>query len=241
MDTIFKRKSIRKFNQNPLGNNVLDEIKEFLDNLEPLFPEIKTEFKLVSSDDLRLLIMRKAPHYIAIFSEKSANSLINVGYMFQQFDLFLSSKGLGSCWQGIPRAKKQLLESSDLEYIIVIAFGEAKEKVHRDDLREFKRKRLDEITEIEDSYGILELARFAPSSRNRQPWYFTGSDDLMDVHCLEKLLNGRFSRKMTLIDIGIVVYYVKIAANGINKDISVFNKETNNLKGYSYIFSLEIK
>lgn len=240
-ETVFKRKSIRKFNQNPLKEDVLDDIKEFLDNLEPLFPEIETELKIISSNDLNLLTMKKAPHYLAIFSKNVDNYQINVGYLLEQFDLYLSSKGLGSCWQGIPRPKKDLVNSSKLEYMIVIAFGEADEKIQRDDISEFNRKELNEITTINESKELLELARLAPSSRNRQPWYFTGTKELINIFCINSLLTRLFVKKMTLIDIGIAIYHIKLAALKLNKDIKVLNLDKDDIKGYVYIFSLEIK
>lgn len=46
---------------------------------------------------------------------------------------------------------------------------------------------------------------------------------------------------MTLIDIGIGIYHIKLAALKLNKDIKVLNLDTDDIKGYVYIFSLEIK
>ncbi len=43
--------------------------------------------------------------------------------MLQQMDLFFSASGIGSCWQGLPKPDKDMLNSSNLEFIILMAFG----------------------------------------------------------------------------------------------------------------------
>lgn len=238
--TVFKRKSIRKFKNKELDNNLLNEIKNYLSNLEPLFPEIKTEYQIINSDDLRLLSMKKAPHYLAFFSENKENHLVNAGFILQQFDLFLSSKNIGSCWQGIPRPKKHLLNSSNLDYIIVIAFGESNEEIHRQNIKEFKRKNIHEITNIENYDEILELVRLAPSSRNRQPWYFTGTKEEINVYCRDKLLTKLFLSKLTLIDIGISIFHLNLAIKKQNKKIKIIKKDVKQINNYKYILSLKI-
>ena len=171
---IFKRKSIRDFNLNPLDNKTLDEISAHLQELEPLYNEIKTEMKIVGSDNVKRRVMKKAPHYLAIFSETKQGYLANIGFMCQQMDLFLSNNGIASCWQGIPSPKKELINSSNLKFIIFIAFGKPQdpETMYRSNIEEFKRKQLKEITEIEGVDKLLEAVRIAPSAANKQPWYF---------------------------------------------------------------------
>ncbi len=110
--TIFKRKSIRNYDLTPLDENTLTEISNHLKGLDPLYDDIKTELKIISGNDVKRRMMKKAPHYIAVFSEAKEGYLTNVGFMLQQMDLFLSANGIGSCWQGIPKPKKEVLKSS---------------------------------------------------------------------------------------------------------------------------------
>ena len=65
--------------------------------------------------------------------------------MLQQMDLFLSANGIGSGWQGMPRLTKEILNTSKLEFVILLAFGKPKERLHRETVSEFKRKPLREI------------------------------------------------------------------------------------------------
>jgi hypothetical protein len=42
------------------------------------------------------MMMKKAPHYIAVFSQAKEGYLTNVG-LLQQMDLYFSANSLGSC------------------------------------------------------------------------------------------------------------------------------------------------
>jgi len=53
--TIFKRKSIRKYDPKPLDEEKIDEIKSFTRSLKPLYPDIKTELKIISGEDVKSL------------------------------------------------------------------------------------------------------------------------------------------------------------------------------------------
>ncbi len=114
--------------------------------------------------------MKEAPHYLAIFSEVKEGYLTNIGFMLQQTDLFLSANGLGNCWQEIPNPTKELLKSSDLEFVIFIVFGKLNdpESLHRTSISEFKRKTLSEITDITGADELLEVVRIVPSAINSQ-------------------------------------------------------------------------
>ncbi|WP_282730949.1 nitroreductase family protein [Methanobacterium alcaliphilum] len=109
--TIFKRKSIRTYDLKPLEESTLKKISEYLQNLTPLHDDIEVEFKILSQDMVKRRMMKKAPHYLAAFSELKEGHLSNIGFMLQQMDLFFSANGLGTCWQGIPTLKKEVLEN----------------------------------------------------------------------------------------------------------------------------------
>ncbi|GAB4310613.1 MAG: nitroreductase family protein [Methanobacteriaceae archaeon] len=241
--TIFKRKSIRKYDPKPLDEEKIDEIKSFTRSLKPLYPDIKTELKIISGEDVKSLIQKKAPHYIAVFSENQEGYLTNIGFMLQQMDLYLSGHGIGSCWQGIPKPTKEVLKSSDLEFVILIAFGSPKEELYRS-TSQFKRKSLNEITNIEGGDELLETVRIAPSATNSQPWYFTGNNDL--IHCYCKKLNflkAKLLAEWNKIDMGIALYHLTVSAKHHNKTAKIIQDpegETNPPKGYYYIASVKI-
>jgi len=146
-DAIFKRKSIRNYDSTPLGQDLLDEVAENLRSLRPMANNIKTEFKIISPNQVKRA-MKKAPSYIAAFSQAENGYMANIGFMLQQMDLYFSATSLGSCWLGIPLPSKEVTESSNLEYVILMSFGKSTETLHRTSISEFKRKNLSEITDI---------------------------------------------------------------------------------------------
>jgi nitroreductase len=244
-ETIFKRKSIRKFDLTPLDKKTLQEISNHLPNLKPLQEDIKIEFKILSPDLVKRRMMKKAPHYLAVFSEVKEGYLSNVGFMMQQMDLFFSANGLGSCWQGIPTLKKEALENSDLEFIILMPFGKPQEpeSLHRTNISEFKRKSLIEITDIKGADDILEMARLAPSATNAQPWFFTGDKNLIHAYYIEPgRIKGLLTGKYPPMDVGISLYHLKLAGEHFGRKTEIsFDKNAPKLKKeYFYVASVKL-
>lgn len=244
-ETIFKRKSIRNYDLTTLGQNTLKEISDHLQSLTPMYEDIEVELKIISPELVKRRFMKKAPHYIAVFSEAKEGYLTNVGFMLQQMDLYLSAKGLGSCWLGIPQPTKELLKSSDMEFIIFLSFGKPTAPLHRKSVSEFKRKSLEEISDVADAEELLKAARLAPSAGNSQPWFFTGEENIIHVYSIKPgFIRGLLSGKFIPIDVGIAFYHLKLAAEYLGKKTEiVFDKTVpdNSSKGYEYVASLRQK
>jgi nitroreductase len=241
-DVIFKRKSIRKYESSPLDERVLNKISEELNNLTPLYDDIKIDVKIISGDDVKLRGMKQAPHYLAIFSENKEGYLINLGFMLQQIDLLFSASGIGSCWQGIPSPKGHVTKSSDLNFVILIAFGMPTEPLYREDTSEFKRKSLKNITDITDASELLEPVRLAPSAINSQPWFFTGTKDMIHVYSNKpNFLKAMLVNKYISIDVGIAIYHLIVSAEHFKKTTQIlFNTNETTPKGCNYIATVEL-
>jgi len=240
---IFKRKSIRAYDMAPLDEKILQKISDFLHTLQPLRDDIKTEFKIISHNQVRRA-RKKAPYYIAAFSEKKAHYLPNIGFMLQQMNLLFSANEIGSCWQGIPKATKEVKENSNLEYIILMAFGNAKEPLYRMNVSEYDRKPLSKITDITGMKELLEAARLAPSSINSQVWFFTGNETMIHVYLSKPGFFRRFiANNLLQIDIGIALCHLKIAAEHFDKKATISYSPTAQSCpsiGYTYIATLNI-
>lgn len=240
---IFKRKSIRTYHTAPLNGKILRKISESLHALQPLCDDIKTEFTIISHNQVRRT-MRKAPHYIAAFSENKAYYLTNIGFMLQQMNLFFSANGIGSCWQAIPQPTKEVKEHSNLEFVILMAFGDAKKTPYRMNASEFNRKPLSKITDITGMKELLEAARLAPSSTNSQVWYFTGTETMIHAYVGKPGFLRRFiATNLLQIDIGIALCHLKIAAEHFGKKATISYSPTAHIvpsKGYTYIATLDI-
>jgi nitroreductase len=244
---IFKRKSIRNYDLTPLDENTLAEISKYLSNLKPLYDNIKIEMKIISSDEVETR-MKKAPHYIAVFSELKEGYLINIGFMLQQMDLFLSAKDIGSCWQGSPEPKEEVLKNSDLEFVILMAFGNPGEPIHRSSVSEFKRKPLSEISSVKSADKVVEAVRLAPSAGNSQPWFLTGDKSIIHVYSSKsysvKAFPPSLVRKYNNISMGIAIYHLKVALKHFGKKAEIASDETakmNSPNGYDYIASLKVE
>jgi len=244
-NAIFKRKSIRNYDSTSLGQNLLEEISENLRGLKSMSPGVKTEFKIISPDQVRSRGMKKAPHYIAAFSEAKDAYMANIGFMLQQMDLYFSANGLGACWLGIPQPTKEVKESSNLEFIILMEFGNSNETLHRTDISQFKRKSLSEITDVKDADELLEPARLAPSAINTQNWYFTGDKNLIHAYSFKpgffrNLIGGKYFP----VNVGIAICHLQLAAEHFGMKSAIVFGEKKDMKprrNFEYIASLRVE
>lgn len=225
-DYIWKRKSTRKYDMTPLGEEQISRIKQFSSNLRPLYPNIKIAYEITA--DVKGLQSFKAPHYFVVSSENSDGYLENAGFMFQQMSLYLSSLGIGSCWLG--GAKPPPGVKTELPFVIILAFGKALDSPYRE-RKEFKRKPLTEISSGSDDR--IEAARLAPSGVNFQNWFFEADNGKIDVY-RKKTILGIYNR-LAEIDSGIALCHLFAATEHSGKAF-VFSKEAGkDKKGYIYI------
>jgi nitroreductase len=244
-EAIFKRKSIRDYDPTPLDSNRLEEITKNLQTLKPLLAEVKTEFKIVSPNQVTRKLRLNAPHFIAAFSEVKDSYKVNVGYMLQQMDLYFSASGLGSCWLGIPQPTKEVTESTSLEFIILMSFGSSKEPLYRTATSEFKRHSLRDITSIGDADELLEPARLAPSAINLQNWYFTGNKNQIHAYSAKpNFLRSALGGSYYPVNMGIALCHLQLAAGHLGgKTKFVFDKprDANPPKNLEYVATLEME
>jgi len=234
-ETIYKRQSVRSYSDTPLDENILDEINEFIKNLKVLNPNIKWSYEIVGKDKIKTIMPWKAPHYILMYSEESENYNENIGFIFQQLDLYLQTMGIGSCWLGMLSPKQ--IKDSNQKYVIGMSFGKPSGQIIRNK-EDFKRKELDEISDYGDEK--LVPAQFAPSAGNSQPWYFTHNDDGSYNIYRQKLgfLQRKLYAKFNLVDIGIALAHMYIS----NEETFSFYIDENaqNVKDFTYIGTFKI-
>ena len=100
-ETIYKRQSIRSYEETPLDDKEIGELKTFIENTKALNDNIQWSYDIVSKDKVRSILQWRSPQYLLLFSEEKENYRENIGFIFQQVDLFLQSKGIGTCWLGM--------------------------------------------------------------------------------------------------------------------------------------------
>jgi hypothetical protein len=237
--TIFKRKSIRRYEPTSLDEATLAKITDRLNQLKPLNDDIEIELKILPANSVNGLFAAKAPHYLALFSEEKEGYLTNAGYLLQQMDLYLSGNGVGSCWLVAAKPSREYTKDSRLKFVISLAFGKPAEPLHRAGVGEFKRNTLDQIREAKGLDNLLEPARLAPSANNSQRWYFTGDEKRLNVYMSNSLILNRIS----MIDAGIAICHIWIAAGHMGKQVEYFKDEEaarNRPGGRNYVTSMRI-
>ena len=240
-EIIYKRKSNRSYTNIPVDAATIQKIEEFTANIKPLYPNIKVRSEIVNRDSVKCICPWTTPQLISIFTEDKEGALVNVGFIFQQLDLYMQSLGLGVCWLGMGKLSAQgIVETKNddgLEFVMMLAFGQPKGEALRSAVVEFKRKSLTDISDMRDER--LEPARLAPSSVNSQPWYFTHEGDTIHTYCaLQGFLKAKTLGDMNQIDMGIALAHLYIT----NPDTFRFFKAegVQEIKGYAYIGSFTI-
>lgn len=208
-ETIYKRKSTRAYQQTPLDEKTILGIEEFIEQTRKLCPDIEYTYDIVDKDNIKTLMPWRAPQYIIIYSQTKKNYKQNIGFIFQQVDLYLQSKEIGSCWVGMAKPKNKQ-EHKGMEYVIAMAIGNAEKQVHRK-IEQFKRKQITQITDREDEK--LKPIQYAPSAINSQPWYITHNQDKTYNIYRQKqgMLKRQVVERWNQIDIGIGLAHMYVA------------------------------
>ena len=231
-EMIYKRKSCRSLTNVPVDAAMLETLKAF--SMKPLYPEIKVHWDIVPRNQVKCICPWTTPQLIAIYSEEKEGWLENIGFLFQQMDLYLQSLGLGVCWLGMGKMNpKTAPKVEDMQFVIMLAFGHPKGDQLRQTTKEFKRKTLEQIADQADPG--LEPVRLAPSAVNSQPWYFTHEGDIIHAY---RIRNDRLSY-MNRIDMGIALAHLYVA----NGETFRFFKAENApaVSGCDYIGSVTLQ
>ncbi len=225
-EMIYHRKSCRSFTNVPVDAAVIETIKAF--PMKPLYPEIHVHWDIVPRNQVKCICPWTTPQLITIYSEEAEGYLENIGFLFQQMDLCLQTLGLGVCWLGMGRMNpKTTAEVEGMKFVIMLAFGHPKGDQLRQDLKGFKSKSMEQITDKPDAK--LEPARLAPSAVNSQPWFFTHEGDAIHVYC---------SKKGSRLDAGIALAHLYVSSADTFRFFRA--DQTTALPGYSYIGSVNL-
>lgn len=220
-DMIFKRKSMRKFDETlSVSKDELTQIKQQLEHLIPLQDGIETQFKIVERNETTC---KRGEYCLLMYSEQKPHYLLNAGYMLEQMDLFLTSIDIGVCWYGFGKIKE--IKNSELDFVIMLAFGKSHKKDFRKDMYKSKRKPCDIIWRGNFNEDVVNLVRYAPSSCNMQPWRVVSKEKSLKVYRTTDVnsimpLNKR--PYYNSIDMGIFLLFIEII---LSKNNYLFKRE----------------
>ena len=241
-DNIFKRKSFHLFQDNKtkqlfkdnyhITNDEIDNIYKAFRTLTPLYDSIKVEIKIVNNNLTNC--NRHQEYCILFYSEKKDNYLQNIGFIGEQLDLYLANNNIGALWFGIGKTSET--NHLGLEFVTMMAICKVPSQYFRKNMFKSKRKSIEEIW-IGDKYlNVLEIARFAPSSCNTQPWKVIENNNKLEVYRYRNPNKRGIMPKnkiiyQNLIDIGIFILFlfVVLKYNGYDFKLYLFNDhEANN-------------
>ena len=236
IEMISRRRSVRAYRAEAISASVLADLNTFMSRLVPLFPDSKVEARFIPTDHGNFLQKWKTPHFIAIFSDNSDEGLINVGFMYQQLDLYAQSQGLGTCWVGLGSLTNVEPVPEGMKLAVMMAIGLPDEVPERTPA-DFKRKAMEEIADRPDDR--LEPLRLAPSATNSQPWFVTHEGETLHIWREELgLIKKRTLGRMNKIDMGIGLCHLYVT----NPDTFRFRREEHPpvLEGQIYIGSVTL-
>ena len=124
-ETIASRVSVRRYQQEPLPEPLLQVILESGDSSIPLYPHLGLRFILI--EDGPAFVRRHggalynygrilgAPHYIAAISETKPGYMVNAGFRMEQLILHATALGIGTCWLGGGYRRQDVGQMLDVE------------------------------------------------------------------------------------------------------------------------------
>ncbi len=172
---IFKRRSIRKFKKEQVPKQLLKDIIYFGDNIPRLHGDIQIKLEISENMEEHLPVKGlwkvEAPYYLVFYSEEKDGYLVNAGYVLEHVLLYMTGKGLGTCYLGSTKVPEP--GPAGMKQVIIVAFGYPKTLLYRDPATA-KRLPLKELCVFKEEAGesmknILKAVRLAPSAMNTQP------------------------------------------------------------------------
>jgi nitroreductase len=240
-EIIKSRISVRTYEKQTLGEDIKKKLNGYLENLKGPFG-VEVKYKLIESQsavekDAKLGtygIIRGVSSYVASSVSIKDMSLEQLGYELEEFILYATSLGLGTCWLGGTFKKSEFAKTMDLKegelLPIVTPVGyPAKSKSVIESFMRFaagsnNRKSWEELF-FEGSFekkltknaagefgDALEMVRLAPSASNKQPWRLVVEKDKVHFYISHtKGYGSALGFDMQKIDMGIAMCHFDLS------------------------------
>ena len=221
-EAIVARRSVRSYTGEPLSPSLIDELAEFISGIKPLHDNIPVDIELYEAEDFHRDFARSAMYrgtdFVVLRSARNSQGYgQNVGFIGEMIALWLTHKGIASCWGGLAK-QKTAPSRGQLPYMIAIEFGRGNNAPFRRLPEEAPRKKLHEILLNEISrpeyLSIIEAGRLAPSAMNLQPVRYYTRDDGIYICRKSMPLKNTLIGDMQQIDVGIAMANMYVACGG---------------------------
>ncbi len=258
---LLNRESTREFKNKSIKEGILDLVENaILDLRSENDGRYNVDFKLIKNgsnlyEELKNVggyagVMIESPSYIALSAKEDVKDQLYAAYSMEKLISKLNGLNLGSCWvslAGVPADVKEKLLGSDVDFLLAIGEKKLKNPFLREVFSE--RKEIKEIVYAEEfgkeidldeleGKGLLDLfyyIRFAPSTKNLQPWRFVVSNKKVVLY-----LDKEVVETYGVADAGIVMYYFEELAKmiNLNTEWSLLGFEEKN--GYIEVAEIEL-
>lgn len=264
-EMIQKRRSVRSFNGTPLSVKDKNELQTYIDKLKNPFG-VPIAFRLLGAKEYGVSspVIIGEDTYLAAKVSKQKNFEIAFGYSFESVCLFAQSLGMGTVMLAATISRSafekamEVGENEVLPLASPIGYPAEKKSIRETLMR--KTLKADERIPFEELYfendfgtpltkekaGIfsdaLEMARWAPSATNKQPWRAVVQDDT--VHFYEcKTLRENALGDIQKVDVGIALSHFDLTMQeeGYEGVFAETNPQLEAPENYEYIISYERK
>ena len=221
-DAIVARRSVRSYTGQPLDELLIDGLAEFISGILPLHDNIPVDVMLYGQEDFRREFGRsaiyRATDFVVLRSAMSIQGYLqNVGFIGEQIALWLTHKGISTCWAGMAKQKTQP-SRGELPYVISIEFGRGNNAPFRRLAEEAPRKKLHEFLLGEISrpefLPVLEAGRLAPSAVNMQPVRFLTVGDAIYICRKKTPVKYSYLENIQQIDVGVAMANMYVMCDG---------------------------
>ncbi len=226
-DMICKRKSVRTFTGEPLKNEDRAAIDQFIQSPTNPF-DVPVDFRLLDAKEYGLSspVIVGADLYLAAKVKRCRHYEIGFGYSFEHVCLYLESLGVGTVMLAASLSRAAFEKAMEVQNDEVLPVASpvgypAQKKSIRESLMR-KGLKADERIPFEQlffdsQYGdhltassaglyanALEMARWAPSAGNKQPWRAVVSDEVVHFY-EEKSMKDNPLGDIQKVDVGIAL------------------------------------
>ncbi len=221
-DAIVARRSVRTYTGEPLKKSLIDELMEFISGITPLHDNIPMDIELYERGDFAKDFARsficRANDLIVIRSARNIEGYLqNVGFIGEQIILWLTHKGIGSCWVGLTKQKKPPTRG-ELPFVIAIQFGRSDNAPFRRLPEESPRLKLHEVLMNKISrpefLHLLDAGRLAPSAVNLQPVRYLTINNNIYIYRKSPLWDNEKLNEIQKIDVGAAMANLYVECDG---------------------------
>ncbi|MDR3293834.1 MAG: hypothetical protein LBT20_07030 [Clostridiales bacterium] len=233
---IFERQSVREYTDAPVPalDGDVDFVKAF--GLTEIFP---APYKIVLLKDGEAVKNKRSKYCIGFYASDDYGSLENVGFVGELLSLYLHTIGVGTCWWGMKKPDRTYRTEDGLSFCISMSAGIPTGSLTRTP-DGFKRNAVTEIANESD--GLIEAVRVAPSAMNNQPWKIEKKGNAYHFYIKKpkNLLERFFLAEMRKIDTGIAMAHLYVAALADGYTVTV-KADGQNTADATYVATLKIE